>query len=66
MPRAKRTPQKRNAIFSTPPKKCSSSDEAVVLPVYYYVGVQFYHGDKLTGVQANLIDDHPFRCMAWK
>jgi oligopeptide transport system substrate-binding protein len=41
-------------------------DEAVVLPVYYYVGVQFYHGDRLSGVRPNLIDDHPFRCMAWK
>ena len=57
--------EKRNAIFSAA-EKMLISDEAVVLPVYYYVGVQFYHGDKLTGVQPNLIDDHPFRCMAWK
>ena len=41
-------------------------DEAVILPVYYYVGVQFFNKDKLRGVQTNLIDDHPFRCMYWK
>ena len=40
--------------------------EAVILPIYYYVGVQFYHAEKLTGIQPNLIDDHPFRCMKWK
>ncbi|MFM2143683.1 MAG: hypothetical protein RLZZ476_2227, partial [Verrucomicrobiota bacterium] len=40
-------------------------DESVVLPVYFYVGVQFYH-DRLTGIRPNLIDDHPFRCMRWR
>jgi oligopeptide transport system substrate-binding protein len=55
---------KRNQIFAQA-EKMLITDEAVVLPVYYYVGVQFYH-DRLTGVQPNLIDDHPFRCMAWK
>jgi oligopeptide transport system substrate-binding protein len=42
------------------------TDEAVILPIYHYVGVQFYHADRLTGVQPNMIDDHPFRCMRWK
>jgi oligopeptide transport system substrate-binding protein len=39
--------------------------QAAVIPVYHYVGVQFYHRDRLAGVRANLIDDHPFRCMRW-
>jgi oligopeptide transport system substrate-binding protein len=40
--------------------------ECVIAPVYYYLGVQFYHADKLGGVEANLIDEHPLRCMYWK
>ncbi len=56
---------KRNEIFHRA-EKLLITDEAVILPVYYYVGVQFYSPDKLGGVQANLIDDHPFRCMYWK
>lgn len=56
---------KRNGIFQQA-EKLLVTDEAVLIPIYYYVGVQFYHPDKLAGVQANLIDDHPFRCMRWK
>ncbi|MDZ4287158.1 MAG: peptide ABC transporter substrate-binding protein [Prosthecobacter sp.] len=55
----------RNQIFIQAEKRLIS-DEAAIIPVYYYVGVQFYDPDRLTGVQANLIDDHPFRCMRWK
>jgi len=56
---------KRNTLFQTA-ERMLISDEAVILPGYYYVGVQFYHADRLQGVQANLIDDHPFRAMRWK
>jgi oligopeptide transport system substrate-binding protein len=40
--------------------------ECVIAPVYYYLGAQFYHADKLGGVEANLIDEHPLRCIYWK
>ena len=40
--------------------------ECVVAPVYHYVGVQFYQPEFLGGVEANLIDEHPLRCMFWK
>jgi oligopeptide transport system substrate-binding protein len=56
---------KRSAIFQQLEKQLIS-DETAIIPVYFYVGVQFYHASKLGGVQANLIDDHPFRCMWWK
>ena len=55
----------RNEIFYRA-EKLLVADEAVILPVYFYVGVQFFHADKLGGVETNLIDDHPFRCMHWK
>ena len=56
---------KRSAIFQQLEKQLVSDDTAII-PVYFYVGVQFYHAERLGGVQANLIDDHPFRCMRWK
>ncbi|MCW0219496.1 MAG: peptide ABC transporter substrate-binding protein [Prosthecobacter sp.] len=57
--------QKRNLVFQKA-ERVLIHDQAAVIPVYYYVGVQFYHAEKLQGVQGNLIDDHPFRCMSWK
>ncbi|MES2738580.1 MAG: peptide ABC transporter substrate-binding protein [Verrucomicrobiota bacterium] len=56
---------RRNGIFQQA-EQTLVRDEAAVIPVYYYVGVQFYRDEKLKGVQGNLIDDHPFRCMSWK
>ena len=56
---------KRNEFFHQAEDRLVSEDTAVI-PVYFYVGVQFYHAERLKGVQGNLIDDHPFRCMKWK
>jgi oligopeptide transport system substrate-binding protein len=42
------------------------SKEAVVCPLYFYVGIQFYDADKLEGIQPNLLDEHPLRFMRWK
>jgi oligopeptide transport system substrate-binding protein len=55
----------RSTLFQQA-EKLLVTDEAVIIPIYHYVGVQFYHADRLTGVQPNMIDDHPFRCMRWK
>lgn len=57
--------EKRFAIFREAETMLVQT-EAVIAPVYHYVGVQFYWPDKLLGVQANLADEHPFRCMRWK
>lgn len=57
--------QKRNTIFQQA-ERLLISDACAILPVYFYVGVQFYHPDKLAGVQGNMTDMHPFRCMYWK
>lgn len=40
--------------------------EQVVVPLYFYVGVQFFDPERLGGVSANLIDEHPFRTIYWK
>ncbi len=40
--------------------------ECPVIPVYHYVGVQFFHPDKFSGIHGNLIDEHPLRCISKK
>ena len=57
-------PDQRKAAFAQAERLLCATD-TVILPIYYYVGVQFYHPDRLTGLRPNLIDDHPFRCMRW-
>jgi ABC-type oligopeptide transport system substrate-binding subunit len=42
------------------------SEEAPICPLYFYVGIQFYNGDKLGGLAANLLDEHPLQRMYWK
>ena len=40
--------------------------DAPICPLYYYVGIQFYDGARLGGLQANLLDEHPLKAMDWK
>jgi len=42
------------------------SDQAPICPLYFYVGIQFYNGDRLGGMAANLLDEHPLQRMYWK
>ncbi len=56
---------RRNVILQQA-EKLLVGDDSVIIPIYHYVGSQFYHPDKLTGLQPNMIDDHPFRCMRWR
>jgi len=42
------------------------SEEAPVCPLYYYVGIELYDPDKLGGMAANLLDEHPLGRMYWK
>lgn len=41
-------------------------EAAPICPLYFYVGIQFYDGDRLGGIQANLLDEHPLSAMFWK
>jgi len=42
------------------------SEQTPICPIFFYVGIQFYNGDKLGGIAANLLDDHPLQRMYWK
>jgi ABC-type oligopeptide transport system substrate-binding subunit len=57
-------PEKRFAIFREAEKILM--DEAPICPLYYYVGIQFYNAEKLGGIEANLLDEHPLKTMYWK
>jgi oligopeptide transport system substrate-binding protein len=57
--------KKRFDIFRTA-EHMLVSEEAPIYPLYYYVGIQFYNGDRLGGIAANLLDEHPVQRMYWK
>lgn len=61
---AEADPAKRNGIFAEA-EKLLISEATPIIPVYHYVGIQFRRSN-LKGVQANLIDNHPFRAMWWE
>jgi oligopeptide transport system substrate-binding protein len=56
---------KRLQIFQEA-EKLLVHDEVPICPIYFYVGIQFYDGTKLGGIQANLLDEHPLKEMYWK
>ncbi|MDB6149010.1 MAG: oligopeptide transport system substrate-binding protein, partial [Chthoniobacter sp.] len=58
-------PQKRFEIFRHA-EKLLISDEAVICPLYYYVGIQFYDHERLGGIEPNVLDEHPLKAMYWK
>jgi len=58
-------PQTRFAVFRRAEELLITGD-APVFPIYYFVGIQFYDADKLGGIQANLLDEHPISEVYWK
>jgi len=56
---------KRDEFFRTA-ERLLVEEEVPIAPLYYYVGIQFYDGERLGGLEANLIDEHPLRTLYWK
>ena len=48
------------------PEKILVTDEAPICPLYYFVNIQFYDPERLGGIEANLLDEHPIKAMYWK
>lgn len=42
------------------------SEQTPICPLYYYVGIQLYSGDRIGGMQSNVLDEHPLREMFLK
>ena len=55
---------KRFALFQEA-EKILVTEEAPICPMYYYVGIQFYDAQRLGGIEANLLDEHPLKDMYW-
>jgi len=36
-------------------------DEVPVIPVYFYVGINYYDADRIQGIYPNLLDNHPLQ-----
>ena len=36
-------------------------DQAPVCPLFFYVGIQLYDGNRIGGIEANVLDEHPIR-----
>lgn len=56
---------KRYAIFQRA-EQILVHDEAPIVPLYYYVGIQFYDPERLGGLEPNLLDEHPLKALHWK
>jgi oligopeptide transport system substrate-binding protein len=56
---------KRYDIFRRA-EKMLVSEQAPISPLYYYVGIQFYNGERVGGIEANLLDEHPLKAIYWK
>ncbi|MCC7519541.1 MAG: peptide ABC transporter substrate-binding protein [Verrucomicrobiae bacterium] len=55
-----RDPSARMRIFQRA-ETLLCRDEVPILPLHYYVGVQFYDPDRVTGFRANVLDEHPLK-----
>jgi ABC-type oligopeptide transport system substrate-binding subunit len=38
-------------------------DELPVIPLYIYVGINFFDTNQVSGVWQNVLDEHPLRCI---
>ncbi len=53
-------PEKRMRIFQQA-ETILCREELPILPLHYFVGVQFYDPDRITGFRANVLDEHPLK-----
>lgn len=53
-------PKKRFEILKTA-EDLLVTEAVPICPIYYYVGIQLYDPDKLGGIRANVLDEHPLR-----
>ena len=39
------------------------SDEVPIIPLYFYVGINYFDTNKIQGIYENILDDHPLQCI---
>jgi len=52
--------QKRMEIFRKA-ETMLCRDELPIVPIYFYVGIQFYDPNRITGIYPNVLDEHPLK-----
>lgn len=57
---AERDPEKRFEIMRRA-EEYLVREEAPIAPIFFYVGIQLYDGNRLGGIEANVLDEHPIR-----
>ncbi len=58
-------PQKRFDLFREA-ETLLISEEVPVCPLYFMVGILFFDAQRLGGIEANVLDEHPIKAMYWK
>lgn len=56
---------KRFALFQRA-ERTVVSEQAIICPLYYYLGVQMYDPKRVGGIEPNLLDEHPLKAMYLK
>ncbi len=51
-------PAKRNELFRSA-ETILIADELPIFPLYFYVGINIYHPDRIGGIHPNILDIHP-------
>ncbi len=41
-------------------------DEAPIAPIYFYVGIQFFDPNRISGIEPNVLDEHPLKYLRKK
>ena len=53
-------PVKRNELFYSA-ETILVADELPIFPLFFYVGINIYHPDRIGGIHPNILDIHPIR-----
>jgi len=62
---AETDPARRHDILRAA-EKILVGEQMPVCPLYFYVGIQLYDGQKLGGLEGNVLDEHPLKSMFWR
>lgn len=57
---AERDPARRFAVLRDA-EELLITEGVPISPLFFYVGIQLYDGDRLGGIEANVLDEHPLR-----
>jgi len=55
-------PKRRFAILNEA-ESFLLKDGTPIFPIYFYMGIQIYDGTKFGGIEGNVLDEHPLRCI---